>query len=131
MGRAGDKANECRRTRLPLCAFGPDVEVAGELVVIFATKNDISSSSFSETGRTTLSPRPRRSYMNTVKRSASSGTSFGMGPKGAARLQRRDVDDVMMKAFQALRTLVAVCHQQHGDAEGMPDFEVVIRIADE
>jgi hypothetical protein len=36
-----------------------------------------------------------------------------------------------MKAFQALLAPVAVCHQQHGDAEGMPDFEVVIRIADE
>ncbi len=42
-----------------------------------------------------------------------------------------NVDDVVMKAFQALRALVAVGDQQHGDAEGMPDFEVVIRIADE
>ncbi len=42
------------------------------------------------------------------------------------RLQRRDVGDVMMKAFQALRPLVPVGHQQHGDTEGVPDFEVVI-----
>ena len=46
-------------------------------------------------------------------------------------LQRLDVDDVLVQAFQALRALVPMCHQQHGDAKGMPDLKVVIRIANE